>query len=158
MSTPHPSGRTMPALTPERRFIVAAARSEGAVIRRALAAGLSPDAAPPGKPSALCYAALGDELDLLALLIDHGADVNFADGLGNTPCIYAALGGSVDCLQALARCGADLCTANRRGDRAVDCCRTACCRHVIEQALAVDTATEAELPAITPGARGTPLQ
>jgi ankyrin repeat protein len=110
-------------LQPACALIVAAARGDVDAVRQALGAGLAADSTPPGKPSALCYAALSDEVALLELLLDHGADPDFQDAMGNTACIYAALGGAGCCLQRLARLGADLSLRNERQQSAFDCCR-----------------------------------
>lgn len=109
-------------LTPSRRFIVAAAKGDIKSVKYALALGVPADTAPDGKPTALCYAALIDDRPMLELLLDHGADVNYCDSLGNTACLYAARAGACACLQRLAGRGANLSVSNILGQSLQDCC------------------------------------
>ena len=103
-----------------RRFIIASANRQHALVQHYLDSGIHPDGAPAGKPSALCYAVLGSDLDLAWTLIKAGADINFQDGQGNTPAIYAVMAASVDCLALLIRWGANLSLTNNQDKRAVD--------------------------------------
>ena len=120
----------------EAALIIAAALGDIGAVSRSLARGLAADAAPPGKPSALCYAALGNDTALLELMLRHGADVNFRDASGNSPSIYAAMAGSCCCLRALARHGADLSAVNACGDSALARCRDARTRAALLSAMA----------------------
>ncbi len=108
---------------PEKKLITAAALGDSDLVRHYLDTGLPADAAPSGKPSSLCYAVLGNNSDLAWFLLRHQADVNFKDGLGNTPCIYACLSGSADCLELLLRWGADIKLTNHQQKCAENYCR-----------------------------------
>lgn len=112
-------------LNPSRRFIIAAAKGDIKSVRHALAVGIPADTAPEGKPTALCYAALVNDRSMLELLLDHGADVNYCDAMGNTACLYAARAGACACLRRLAGRGANLSVSNTLGQSLQDCCRDA---------------------------------
>lgn len=102
---------------------IAAARGEWQDVTRYLRALVDPDLAPRGKPSALCYAAISGQCHALQELIQFGANVNFPDGQGNTPCIYAVMSRSPDALALLLEFGADPSHSNRHGRDAYDYCR-----------------------------------
>ncbi len=58
--------------------------------------------------------------DMVALLVEHGADVNAADAKGNTPLHWAALSGNTTYAQVLLDLQADACIKNKKGQRPVD--------------------------------------
>ena len=77
-----------------------------------LAAGLNPDGAPGGQ--APLMAAAGESCaDVVALLLDKGANINVADGDGWTPLIKATAAGSTDVVRVLLQRGADMDVADR---------------------------------------------
>jgi ankyrin repeat protein len=51
-------------------------------------------------------AAFGGHVNVVGLLIDHGADVNASDYNGYTPLYFAAIGEREECVQILKRKGA----------------------------------------------------
>lgn len=102
---------------------LAAARGEWHTVTRYLRALVEPDLTPRGKPSALCYATISGHCQAVQELIQFGADVNFHDGQGNTPCIYAVMSGSPDALCLLLEFGADPARTNRHDRNAYDYCR-----------------------------------
>jgi len=67
-----------------------------------------PDATTRGKPTAICYALLKRDRELLHYLHEHGADLNSIDKMGMTPAHYAAMGGCLYCLSFLILHGADI--------------------------------------------------
>ena len=77
--------------------------------------GLHPDATYGGKPTALCYAVLKPNYELMCYVIERGADANHIDQMGMSPLHYAALGGCERCLASLVRHGAFLNATNRCG-------------------------------------------
>jgi ankyrin repeat protein len=60
-----------------------------------------------GKAPALLKAAESGEIELMEMLIDHGADVNHADETGVTPLLAAAIGSDVEVVRLLLANGAD---------------------------------------------------
>ncbi len=77
--------------------------------------GVCADATWGGKPTALCYAALHGNVQLVTFLLRHGADANHRDALDMTPLHYAALGGCQACGRLLIEAGADGTRRNRFG-------------------------------------------
>ena len=77
--------------------------------------GLHPDSTIDGKPTALCYAVLKPNLNLVEHLIQLGADVNKSDGMGMTPLHYAAVGGCNYCVSILISRGAEINAVNSSG-------------------------------------------
>ena len=55
----------------------------------------------------LFHAALGDHADVVAFLLDHGADVNARDQFGDTPLIVACAKGNAATAALLLARGAD---------------------------------------------------
>lgn len=108
------------ALLSPRDLIIAAARGQTRLIKTHLVAGGCPDAAIKGKPSALCYAAMSDNVEMAWLLIKADARLDFQDGIGNTACIYAVLTGSGEVLDLLLSKGAKLKLCNHQGKCPVD--------------------------------------
>lgn len=66
--------------------------------------------------TALHYAAVDDELDVLRGLIRDGADVNVRDDAGWTPLHFAANQGNLEIAQELVRAGADVRALNGEGE------------------------------------------
>lgn len=87
-------------LTP-RDVIVAAAKGNLALMQSYLRNGEHPDATIAGKPTALCYAAMSDDMDRAWLLIKTGALLDYQDGAGNNACIYAVLTDSGEVFELL---------------------------------------------------------
>jgi ankyrin repeat protein len=58
-------------------------------------------------PTALHDAVKGKNLDIIEFLIDAGADINRADGKGDTPLHYAAMSNDAEVVKALLKGGAD---------------------------------------------------
>lgn len=77
--------------------------------------GVYPDATWNGKPTALCYAAMHGNNELVAFLLGQGADATHRDALDMTPLHYAALGGRVTSSRLLVAAGADVRQRNRFG-------------------------------------------
>ena len=63
----------------------------------------------------LGWAALYGQTEAARLLLKHGADVNIADGSGNTPLHSAAFIGAVDMAKLLLENGADIHAVNNEG-------------------------------------------
>jgi hypothetical protein len=61
-----------------------------------------------GKVTPLHVAVSAGHLDILSLLVDHGADVDGRDRLGQTPLHRASSNGKVEAGQCLLDCGADI--------------------------------------------------
>jgi len=64
-----------------------------------------------------------DPVDVIALLVAKGADVNAANNIGNTALHYAAQRGTTPIIQVLAAKGAKFDVKNKRGQTAVDLAR-----------------------------------
>lgn len=103
-----------------RDLIVAAAKGHLELIQKYLSHGGHPDATITGKPTALCYAAMSDDMEMAWLLIKAGALLDYQDGAGNDACIYAVLTGSGDVFELLLASGADLNVRNRQGKSPMD--------------------------------------
>lgn len=85
----------------------AVARRDHEKARRALTAGVSPDAADSYGVTALLRAAgLGDRA-MVELLLEHGADVDKSSDQGNTPLMLAAARGHAEIVRDLLHAGAD---------------------------------------------------
>ncbi len=101
------------------------------------AEGLHPDATREGKPTALCYAAMKRNTQLLNYLIEKGADVNHRDVLGMTPLHYAVLGGCNCTMAKLIAEGAMLNRMNHAGDTplaiAMRCEQRSHCREFLQR-------------------------
>ena len=74
---------------------------------------------------ALMYAATGKRTNLLKLLLEHGADINFADKQGNTALIIAAKRQADWTVKTLLDAGADPSIENNKGFTALDYARSA---------------------------------
>jgi len=61
-----------------------------------------------------------NNLDLVALLVERGADINIANGNGDTPLIDAACKGKNEMLEYLLNNGADIDAKNYAGTSALD--------------------------------------
>ncbi len=97
-------------------FLLAAALDQAEVVIDCVSGGRIPvDATWSGKPTALCYAALNGNAELLSYLLLAGADVGFRDALEMTPLHYAALGGCEACWRSLCAMGASPTARNRYG-------------------------------------------
>ncbi|XP_068625670.1 ankyrin repeat domain-containing protein 17 isoform X3 [Battus philenor] len=68
-----------------------------------------------GDCTPLMEAASAGHVDIVRLLIAHGADVNAVSGSGNTPLMYACAGGHEDCVRALLDNGANVEDHNENG-------------------------------------------
>jgi ankyrin repeat protein len=106
-----------------RALIVAAAQGRVCCVRKMLHNGVPADLTPAGKPSALCYAALQNSVELAQLLLAHKADVNFRDSLGCTPAHYAVVSNALDCLSLLLDAGADVYALNSQRKPIAQYCR-----------------------------------
>lgn len=63
----------------------------------------------------LMEAASAGHVDIIRLLISHGADVNAQSSTGNTPLMYACAGGHVDAVKELLNHGANVEDHNENG-------------------------------------------
>jgi ankyrin repeat protein len=70
--------------------------------------------------TALTYAARDGFTDIVHLLIDHGADVNWVDGEGVTPLILAAFKGHTELAELLLNHGADTTVIDQWNRTALD--------------------------------------
>lgn len=60
-------------------------------------------------------AASAGHVDIVRLLVAHGADCNAISGSGNTPLMYACAGGHEECVRALLDNGANVEDHNENG-------------------------------------------
>jgi hypothetical protein len=109
---------------------IAAVTGDTVAIVAALRAGARIDSLDAqGNRRALNYAAIGNHVTAVQVLLRHGATLNLANRTGFTPLHHAAEAGSIDALSALLAAGADatipstqgalpIDTARRRGDQA----------------------------------------
>jgi hypothetical protein len=116
--------------TAQVRLWVAAAMGDTATIAAALSAGAAIDSLDPqGNRRALNYAALGNRVAAVRLLLTRGASINLANRTGFTPVLHAVEGGANEALAVLIEAGADvtiaaaggvtaLAMAQRRGNQA----------------------------------------
>lgn len=68
-----------------------------------------------GECTPLMEAASAGHLDIVRLLIAHGADVNAQSTSGNTPLMYACAGGHEDAVETLLEAGANVEDHNENG-------------------------------------------
>lgn len=107
------------AILPPQQLIISAAKGDSDAVTAHLEAGGDPDSTIEGKPTALCYAAIGDNPNLAIKLIDAGASLNHQDSIGNTPIFYSMMAESDLVLSLLLLCGANPLKTNKQGQ----CCR-----------------------------------
>jgi hypothetical protein len=102
--------------TAQVRLWVAAAMGDTSAIAAALSAGAMIDSLDPqGNRRALNYAALGNRVAAVKLLLARGASINLANRTGFTPVLHAVEGGANEALAALIQAGADLTIAAQGG-------------------------------------------
>ena len=94
-------------------LVEAAAKGDLRSVKSFLDAGVSPNAVELGKDfegsSALdCAAGVGKSLDVVRMLVEHGADVNASDGWGAAPIHSAAVWGNADIVAYLIAHGANV--------------------------------------------------
>ncbi|NNF57369.1 MAG: hypothetical protein HKN04_03935 [Rhodothermaceae bacterium] len=81
---------------------------------------------------ALNWAAWHNRVEVIAVLIEHDADLEARNLTGFTPLHHAAENGSVEALAALLEAGADPSAANHVGRRPIDTARLRGHRHIVE--------------------------
>jgi ankyrin repeat protein len=96
----------------------AAVAGDASAVRRLLEAGADANARGQSGYTALAHAARQGHLEVVELLIEHGARVD-ARYSGTTALIRAAEGGHLDCVRALVAAGADISFTNKAGNTAV---------------------------------------
>ena len=89
------------------------------LVRRILAAGVSPAAANKRGHTPLHLAAEGGHAEVISVLLEASAPAGAADQHGNTPLHRAAATGKVDAVRALLAAGASPGVANARGETPV---------------------------------------
>jgi len=95
---------------------VAAVSGDTVAIAAALRAGARIDSLDvQGNRRALNYAAFGNRVAAVRLLLAHGATVNLANRTGFTPLHHAVEAGAIDALSALLAAGADATIPNAQG-------------------------------------------
>jgi ankyrin repeat protein len=123
---PFPLPRAVPDKPPLgeleiKSFLAAAALHDTEAVQRFVVDdGLHPDTTCNGKPTALSYVVMKPHLELVWLLLAHGADANRADLMGMTPLHYAVLGGDMTCVMRLIEHGANPFAINCKGQSAID--------------------------------------
>lgn len=93
----------------------AVARGDLQKADRTLGTGTSPDLVDDSGKTPLIYAALANDVDMIALLIRYHVTVDKRDPLGNTALAYAAQKGNVEAAVALLKDGAQIDSQNRQG-------------------------------------------
>jgi hypothetical protein len=102
--------------TAQVRLWVGAAMGDTAAIAAALSAGATIDSLDSqGNRRALNYAALGNRVAAVRLLLARGASINLANRTGFTPVLHAVEGGANEALAVLIDAGADITIATARG-------------------------------------------
>lgn len=66
----------------------------------------------------LCYASTINNLEIVELLVEFGADVNFADSNGHTPLMYACYFNFTEIIIYYLRCGSDINQKSLKGNSA----------------------------------------
>ncbi|MGW6875735.1 ankyrin repeat domain-containing protein [Streptomyces xanthophaeus] len=103
-------------MTPhDRQLLDAAGRGAAAETAAALAAGAAVEARDAQERTPLLLAALGDHLDVAALLLAAGADPNAQDSREDSPWLVTGVTGSVRMMRLLLPAGPDLKLRNRFG-------------------------------------------
>ena len=88
-------------------------------MRRLLEQGVQPDARGPRGRTAVTAAAMAEQVDVVRLLVDRGADVDIQDEDRNNPLLVCGENGNVALLREVLRAGPDLRVTNRFGGTAL---------------------------------------
>ncbi len=108
-----------PAIAHEREMIEAIGRGDLEAMRAELAGGVNPNGLDDPTPMAtwlpVYYAAEAGRADMLATLVEHGADIDRRDRNGDRPMDWAARYGKTDIVRLLLGAGADPAQAGNRG-------------------------------------------
>jgi hypothetical protein len=108
----------------QMRLWIAAVSGDTAAIVSALDAGAAIDSIDgQGNRRALNYAAIGDHVSAIKILIRRGATVNLTNRTGFTPLHHAAEAGALDALGVLLASGADANIPSAQGARPIDTAR-----------------------------------
>jgi len=92
-----------------RQLLISAALNEAEMVCSLVTIlKISPDATRSGKPTALCYASLHGNFELMSFLLIQGANVHHRDALGLTPLHYAVRSDCAKSLTLLLDHGADV--------------------------------------------------
>lgn len=89
-------------------FIESLREADGETAARCVKAGVDPETADDVGATALAYASMHGDLDLMKLLIEKGADVDRADEQGKAPIHYAVLRGRNEAAALLLQKGAEV--------------------------------------------------
>ena len=99
---------------PEEALLIAARNGDSKKIAALLESGVNPDATSPNSYTALGYAGIGGHLELMQLLIKHGADVNKQSRFMKSPLSVVAGSPHIAAMKLLIASGAEFKT-NARG-------------------------------------------
>ncbi len=103
----------------DTRLHAAAAKGDGAMIKRLLAEGTAVDGRDSRAQTALLVATHENRVDAARALIEAGADVNAKDAMNDSPYLYAGARGHLAILKLTLEHGADLKSTNRYGGTAL---------------------------------------
>lgn len=92
----------------DAELINAVRRNRTGDVSRLLLGGADPNARNHGLETPLMYAAGNGNVNIMAMLLDRGANLEDEDGSGSTALFWAAVAGSADALQFLIEEGANI--------------------------------------------------
>ena len=113
----------------DAELINAVRRNKTEDVSRLLLGGADSNARNYGLETPLMYAAGNGNVNIMALLLDNGANLEDEDVYGSTALLWAAVAGSADALQFLIREGANVYAQDTDGFGAIDWARASWVRN-----------------------------
>jgi ankyrin repeat protein len=116
-----PKGSSSSSSSPGQQLIDACEKGEIAAVRKLLDEGVDVNWKDTLGDTALIYASANGHVEIIKLLLDRGAFIDFIrNGVGGTALMNACFNGQVDCVRLLLEKGADMSIKTNNGKTAKD--------------------------------------